>query len=142
MSTSEYIDPYDTSSTDIGHSGHTLKTLFEGMRDKFYDIVDCLNEKTRSDRIKILGPEMCTTLETLLVNMAMTCWTNKEGNVIDIESLHDKKHLERFNHILMKTVSEFIDGLSNVYQNIEIEKGTWKGRVVTKIDNLCLEWNS
>lgn len=42
MSTSEYIDPYDTSSTDIGHDGHTLKTLFEGMREAFYELVDCL----------------------------------------------------------------------------------------------------
>lgn len=65
---------------------------------------------------------MCTTLETLLVNMSMTCWTNKEGNAIDIESLYDKKHLLRFNHISMKTVGGFIDGLSNLYQNIEIQE--------------------
>ena len=54
----------------------------------------------------------------------------------------NKKHLLRFNHISMKTVGGFIDGLSNLYQNIEIQEGTWKGKVVKKIDNLCLEWNA
>jgi hypothetical protein len=138
----ENIDPYNTSPINIGDSGQSLKTLFEGMRKTFYVLVDCLHEKNRKERIQILGIQTSTTLETLLVNMAMTCWTNKGGNAKDIESLHNKKDMLRFNRIPRKTVSDFMDGLSNVPQNKEIDERTWKGKILSKISSLELQWNA
>ena len=139
---SEDINPYDTSPIDIGNSGQSFKTLFEGMREAFYVLVDCLHEKNREERIQILGTNMSTTLETLLVNMAMICWTNKGGNATDIESLHNKKDMLRFNRISSKTVSNFMDILSNVPQNKQIDERTWKGKILSKISTLELEWNA
>jgi hypothetical protein len=139
---SEYFDPYDTSPIDIGDNAQSLKTLFEDMRETFYELVDCLHEKNRKERIQILGTNISTTLETLLVNMAMTCWTNKEGNATDIESLHTKKNLSKFNHISRKTVGNIIKVLSNLYEKEEIDEGTWKGNVLSKISNLCLGLNA
>ena len=42
----------------------------------------------------------------------------------------------------ISVIADIINVFKQVNENIEIEKGTWKGRVVTKIDNLCLEWNA
>ena len=139
---SEYFDPYDTSPINIGDSGQSLKTLFEGMRETFYELVDCLHEKNRKERIQILGTNISTTLETLLVNMAMTCWTNKAGNATDIESLHTKKDLLKFNRISRNTVSDFMDGLANFPQNEEIDERTWKDKILSKISNLSLQWHA
>ncbi len=85
---------------------------------------------------------MSTTLETLLVNMAMTCWTNKGGNTTDMESLHNNRNLSNFNHISRKTVGDFMVGLSNLGKNKKIDEGTWKGKILSKISTLCLVWNT
>jgi hypothetical protein len=74
--------------------------------------------------------------------MAMTCWTNKEGNATDIESLHTKKDLLTFNRISRNTVSDFMNGLDNIPQNKEIDERTWKGKILSKISTLELEWNA
>jgi hypothetical protein len=136
---SEYINPYDMSSS--GYTGDNLSDAFVKMRVVFDDLVDCLNKEIRSTRIQVLGQKMYTTLENLLLDMAKTCWTNKEGNATDIESLHDKK-MVTFNHISYGKVDEFINCLKNLYRNKTIEEGTWKGEILANIENLEREWNA
>jgi hypothetical protein len=136
---SEYINPYDMSSS--GYTRDNLSDAFVKMRAVFDDLVECLNKEIRSTRIQVLGQEMYTALENLLLDMAETCWRNKEGNATDIESLHDKK-MVTFNHISYGKVDEFINCLKNLYRNKTIEEGTWKGEILANIDNLCQEWNA
>jgi hypothetical protein len=134
---SEYINPYDMTSS--GYTGDNLSDAFVKMWAVFDDLVDCLNKEIRSTRIRVLGQKMYTALENLLLDMAKTCWTNKEGNATDIESLHDKK-MVTFNHISYGKVDEFINCLKKLYRNKTIEEGTWKGEILANIENLCQEW--